>query len=241
MLKGRFSAISFALIIHAAIIFLVSYNLVIPTQKKITPKAINSFLYIPPKPAPPSDPLADDIVEQQQQKKSQKIIDSDKQQTSKEAPEAPAEQTEKSTITQAPATKKQPETPPRTASKKALKFSAIQQLEHLRQQLDQKTIEQQSFEYSQKKSASIMNGQPEPIRHSTTQLSKEEKNEQATYQMSSDLKIIKGNDGTCFIKKDLSTVGIEGVTSVESFSCGQSKFDKSFKAHMKKVLKKLGK
>ena len=53
--------------------------------------------------------------------------------------------------------------------------------------------------------------------------------------------IIKGDNGNCTLKKDLSNVGMTGITAFSSFKCGSTKMEKMYNAHMDEVLKKLGK
>ena len=86
-----------------------------------------------------------------------------------------------------------------------------------------------------------MHGTPTLVPHSTVTQSNDEKKKQATLSMSADKSIIKGDDGNCSLVEDLSVVGMEGVTAVSGFSCGETKFDKSFREHMNKVRTKLGK
>ncbi len=247
MLKGRFSAVILALILHAVLLLLISYTLVIPAPEKIPPKAIKSYLYTPPpvttlpEPIPSPEPKTEkEQVQKQQQHPTPTETEENPQQVVKSKKEKTPEQAkieiEKSEVSEPVAkTKSLPLTTPN------LVFTPQKQLDELKQRLDQQIIEQQIYQHNRRKSISVLDGTPEAVPHSTKQLTQEEKTEQTTYQMSSDLKTIKGDDGTCLIVQDLSNVGMVGVTAVQSFSCGQSKFDNSFKAHMKKVLKKLGK
>jgi len=126
-------------------------------------------------------------------------------------------------------------------AKAASSFSAFEQLSKLQSRINQKAMEQGLEQYQQHRSISIMHGDPVPVQHSKKQFSNEEKKKNRTNRLSSDLAIEKGDDGLCFVERDLTNVGMEGVKSVAAFSCGSSKFDKSFRAHMKKIRKKLGK
>jgi len=126
-------------------------------------------------------------------------------------------------------------------SKVTRSFSALEQLSKLQSRINQKAMEQGLEQYQQHRSISKMHGNPIPVQHSKKQLSKEEKKKNRTMRLSSDLAIEKGDDGLCFVERDLTNVGMEGVKSVSAFSCGSSKFDKSFRAHMKKIKEKLGK
>ncbi|MFT5759305.1 MAG: uncharacterized membrane protein YheB (UPF0754 family) [Alteromonadaceae bacterium] len=120
-------------------------------------------------------------------------------------------------------------------------FSALAQLNKLQSSINRESIQQGLQQYQQHRSVSVMHGEPIPVQHSSKQLSYEEKKTTNTTVLSDNVAIVKGDDGRCLIERDLSNVGMEGVTSVSSFACGSSKFDKSFRAHMKKIKEKLGK
>jgi len=120
-------------------------------------------------------------------------------------------------------------------------FSALNQLKKLQSSINQKAINRGLQQYQQHRSVSVMHGDPIPVQHSIKQLTEEEKKAAITTRLSNNVAIEKGDDGTCFVERDLSNVGMEGVKAVSAFSCGSSKFDKSFRAHMKKIREKLGK
>ncbi len=88
---------------------------------------------------------------------------------------------------------------------------------------------------------SIFNPKPTLVPHSTAVMSEDEKRKNATQTLGGGIKMIKGDNGTCFVERDLTSIGMDGLTSREGFNCGPSEFDKAFKSHMKKLKKKMGK
>ena len=128
---------------------------------------------------------------------------------------------------------------PKQLSKKT--FSAHKQLSKLRSQLNQQIMTQEYSAQSETRSHSAMHLAPKPVPHSVPILSQEQKDKANTTSYSSDTNITKYENGTCMVEQDLSSVGIAGVKSQQYFACGESKFDKSFREHMKKVQAKLGK
>jgi len=130
----------------------------------------------------------------------------------------------------------------KSATKKAVnKYSALKQLEQLRSKLKEKMFENEAFEYSRPRTGSVMHGIPIPVPTSIIPLTREQKKAKNTTRFSDGLSVTKNDNGTCTIERDLSNVGIEGVTALSSVSCGISKDKKDFRLHMEKVLKKLGK
>jgi hypothetical protein len=69
----------------------------------------------------------------------------------------------------------------------------------------------------------------------------EKEREKNTKNMGAGIAITKGDDGRCSVTQDMSAYGLSEGSSVQFFSCGESKFDKSFREHMKAVKEKLGK
>ena len=85
---------------------------------------------------------------------------------------------------------------------------------------------------------SVMHGEQIPVPHSNKQLTPEQEREKNTTKMSDDISITKYDNGICIIEREQFLGSpVEGSSSV--FFCGKSKFDQSFREHMKKVQKKL--
>ena len=235
MKKGTFSAILISLIFHIAIFALLyNHKMTPPTSNQTEKLAIKSYLYVKPKeakkplsiPVTPNKPV--EIVEEKS------VLEQEQENMPKqsEVPPEQGPQIEKPLDAQTTAHQKGP---------KSRSFSSYKSLQSLRKSLDEKVKNQAYSNYSRQKSASILDGQPELIPHSVIKPDAEEIKEQNTIQLSSDIAIRKKDDGTCIIEQDLSNVGIEGHKAVSMFECGESKFDKGFREHMKKVAKKLGK
>ncbi|MEW6989994.1 hypothetical protein AADZ91_04825 [Colwelliaceae bacterium 6441] len=240
MLKGRSKAIVYSLLTHAVIFWLISQTVTIPAKKnEIKPKAIQSFLYTPPaKEITPTEDTSKEVTE------TIKAVEI----TQKDVSEKPSSASNVQDITQAPETALSPEAlkihkedEPLTTVKPKSKFSAYGQLKNLSERLNDDFFKQENIELNTPNTGSVMHGKPTLVPHSAKQLTSEEIKKTTSKQISSDMVITKGDDGSCSIERDLSVVGIEGVKSVEGFACGKSKFDKSFSDHMKKVRTKLGK
>ncbi|MDO6444630.1 hypothetical protein Q4493_02460 [Colwellia sp. 1_MG-2023] len=242
MLKGYYQTILLSLAVHIVIFYLISLTTAVPSlTRDTTPQAIKSFLYVPPK---QENTSAHEQVDSRTQEAPQTDIE----------PITIPQERPKSVIAETSSELEIVEQPTKNPEKTTTKnidnpvvnqpprnFSAFSQLNNLQKNLNNKIIEQESYRYSQKKSASILDGSPNLVPHSTKQLTTDEIKKKTSQQISSDIQITKGDDGRCTIERDLTAVGIEGVKSVEGFNCGKSKFDKNFQEHMKKVLKKLGK
>lgn len=117
-------------------------------------------------------------------------------------------------------------------------FSSYKQLENLRKSIKEKVMAEGVATHQQFRSPSIMHGAQIPVPHSSQQLTWEQAHEQNTLKMSGDISITKNDNGTCIIEREQFLGSpVEGSTSV--FSCGESKFDKSFREHMRKVQNKI--
>jgi hypothetical protein len=211
------------------------------TPEKVSPpiKAIKSYLYIKPRP-PKKDVIPElvketkiDVVETKPKEKNgmKTVITSEKTPINKE----------KNSDTIIPPSSEKDNEKSLNERVAAPSFSALEQLSKLRNNINKQAVQKGLQQYQQHRSVSAMHGTPVPVQHSRTQPTDEEKKQAATTQFSDNVAIRKGDDGLCFVERDLSNVGMEGVKSVSAFACGSSKFDKSFRAHMKKINEKLGK
>jgi hypothetical protein len=226
---------------------MISQTVITPKVKnKPKPKAIKSYIYTPPKVEKLSKPpiLIEEVTESVAENTTtteSKIKENKKKQV--ETPKESIEPVESIKTNEPIETTEKKEVPVKSVTPKKAKrsFSAYGQLKNLQKDLDDKMFEQENNNYNQPNTGSIMHSKPTLVPHSNIQITAEEKVKKASKQISSDMTITKGDDGSCFIKRDLGSVGMEGITSVESFACGKSKFDKSFQDHMKKVRAKLGK
>lgn len=116
--------------------------------------------------------------------------------------------------------------------------SAYKQLNNLRNTINAKAISQELAELQQFRSPSVMHGTQTAVPHSFVKLTPEQDRHKSTTKMSNDISITKNEDGSCTIDRaQFLGSPVEGSSS--SFACGESKFDKSFREHMKKVQEKL--
>jgi len=120
------------------------------------------------------------------------------------------------------------------ASKEKASFSSYQQLDKLRATINKQILAQESAELQRFRSASTVHGEQVPVPHSALQLTPEQKQEKKTTRMSDAISITKYDNGLCTLeRKQFLSSPIEG--SYAAFTCGENKFDKSFREHMKKV------
>ena len=124
---------------------------------------------------------------------------------------------------------------------KIKKFSAYHQLNKLKNAMNKNMIQEDIYQYQQRKSASLMHETQETVLHSNMSVDVDKEKADRTTNYSAGMSITKNDNGTCSVTEDLSNVGMQGLSSTQFFDCGESKDEKYFKEHMKKVLKKLGK
>jgi hypothetical protein len=139
------------------------------------------------------------------------------------------------------------ETQPKTSKPKPLpepaqrKLDSFIQLQKLRSQLNQNPIPNTNNPYQSYQPPSVFNTNTKSVPHSVPLKNEEKEREKNTKNMGAGIEITKSDDGTCSITQDMSAYGLSEGSSTQYFSCGESKFDKSFREHMKKVTNKLGK
>lgn len=242
MFKKGYITLLLSLLLHVVIVLLLNnlQTIKVPNTKT-KPTAIKSYIYHPP--VRKIKQIKEQIV--QPEIAITKIEETKKIQTPPKVEETPLQpkrkQSESKVAVKAPV-KKSPSVSKhvKTTLNKPQTLS-YKSLNKLRQQIQQNNFESITKDRLKPNTGSIMHGTPTLVPHSIIPLSNEDKQKQATLSMSADKSIIKGDDGNCSLVEDLSVVGIPGVTAVSSFSCGESKHDKSFRKHMNKVIKKLGK
>lgn len=248
VIKGSIKSLYLAIFVHIVILVLISFAVKTPKPKEQKAKAINSYLYTPKRSTKHINSQTNTAA-QTVNNTVQENVNTTKSNNSKPPVTTTSEVKKPLPISEKPNETKHNKTVKKQTSKKfkplrkanTKTLSPLQQLGKLKTSLNEKFIEQEMLTQFRRRSASVLDGEPIAVPHSTKQITEEEKRKQATINMSSGLTITKGDDGSCTVIRDLSEVGMEGLTSVEGFSCGQSKFDKNFKSHMKNVLKKLGK
>ncbi len=236
------------------LLLLGSYHTVIeiPKEKPITP--IKSYLYQQPKPK--SEPQKVESKPEQEQEQEQNVAATNSEQInaqkSKEnqspPPTDPAPKIEQESAPLVDNANTQQNNNQHVSAldldnktKTTRSAFSINQLSKLRESINEQHYQQVELERAQPNSGSILHGTPKLVPHSQVQESADEKRKNATSSVGPSKQIIKGDDGSCTLVEDLSTVGMEGITAVSSFSCGETKFNRNFREHMEKVRAKLGK
>jgi len=130
--------------------------------------------------------------------------------------------------------------PVQTENKK-VSFSALSLLSNLSKKLDEQSIELAIKDRNRSLAAKIMAGIAPIVPHSVTEETLAEQASKTALSMNyyADAVIFKDDDGICTQIRDLSKVGMEGLTEIRRSRCGPSKFDKSFKKHMSAVIDKV--
>ncbi len=118
------------------------------------------------------------------------------------------------------------------------KFSAYKQLNALKKSINDKIVEQSFQQQQEFRSPSVMHGKPIPVPHSQIKLTPSQIKEKNTVRVSDSLSITKHDNGTCTIERK-QFLGSPVLESVAMMACGESKFDKNFREHMKKVQQKI--
>lgn len=244
ILKKRYLSIVVSLLVHVvfalSLLFISNKQTVVQNIK--TDKAIKSFLYkLPEKlrvkkseiaPVKQQEPLQEIkpiVKENFSNKLVNKVIE--------ETINKEIETSQTSNLASAPSNTKVEHAP---KASKVIKrnYSTIHQLDNLRDAINKQIVEQSVSQRQQFKSASLMHGEQTPVPHSKKQLTPEQIRESKTTKMSDDISITKYDNGLCTIeRKKFIGSPVEGSTS--AFSCGESKFDQSFRKHMEKVRDKL--
>jgi hypothetical protein len=257
LLKKHFLTIFVSLLVHLILALLLFFATEIQPPKKveITKKAIKSYLYNMPAKANVIKPIVvkTDVIQNSKPKKvnvpktSTKIAAKTVAKPLKNKSQSPSIQ--KDPVNQAvPVVKSvaKPIVKPLASSKAMLinkepvekSYSSYQQLKSLRSSLNKKMRNDSFSDLQQFRSPSVMTGNQIPVPHSNQQLTREEKRKKTTKRMSNDISITKNDDGTCIIERE-QFLGSPIEGSVSAFACGESKFDKSFREHMKKVQDKI--
>lgn len=239
--KKHSLAISVSIFVHlflALILFLASEEQQ-PKHIPITKKAIQSYLYkMPAKPVivepeiiiETSEVTPTKEVKKEVKPKQVKQVNKKQVETIKESSLKPSKANEDN---KASLSSLKPEKNSAPAN-----FSSYKQLEKLRNSINKQMLEKTPSAYQQYRTPSVMHTDQNTVPHSTIQLTLEQERENKTIKMSDDISITKYDNGVCTIeRKQFLGSPVEGSTS--AFSCGESKFDKSFREHMKKVRDKI--
>lgn len=230
MLKGsnttKLFPVIISVILHILLILALIYSSIeSPTALKATQQiqrpAIQSFLYI--KPQKPIKKVASSISKPKQSSQPIKRNNKLEKQHSLATTQTKtvAKQTDKTSTVQV----------------KTQHFSAYGQLSQLRKKLDMQNRNQAFNESTKHRGLSIMHENPEAVPKTLVPLTQDQEKKLNTSRthMSS---ITKNDDGTCTIQRE-KMLGIPVRATTAYFGCGESKYDKNFRRHMKEVTNKL--
>lgn len=247
MLTGRFNAILISIVIHILIFVLLAKTTVVPslsTNEKPIP--LNSYIYTPPS---KSDPVAIEEPEPEIEPDVTPQEPNEPTVSSIEQPEPSAAQEETTNSNEMAEASNQeipvePTPPIDSASQQPVKASnanAWQMLESLNKEQDEAYFQSQEYLRTRPNSGSVMHGEPTLVPHSVVRPTQEEIINSRSQDVGGGATVVKGDNGNCTITRDLSHVGMEGITSVEGFSCGETKQQRAFREHMAKFRERYGK
>lgn len=244
MINGSSKAIWLSVVIHLIVIYLLSSAVTTHVSyPQSDPKPIESYIYVPPKKeAQEQQAVPDDKPEPaQQETKPEEETKTEPEPVTELVEEPVGTETVTKNTTENIAEQQQSDAVPPPTNKPFSASRALNQLRALNDDLDEKMFNEVTIDRNRPNTGSPMHGQPRYVPHSVQQQSKEEKRKAATQNLGAGIQMVKGDDGICYVERDLGAVGMEGLKSVEGFSCGPNKQDKAFKEHMKKWAKKYGK
>jgi hypothetical protein len=258
VLNGRYTTIVISIVLHILILIALVYSSADsknPSEKPKAKPAIKSYIYRPVKPTTPKTaPIVKPLFKPEPEKKIIKEIKEIKEKLThvKATPNIKKSNKVNTKIVLPEADKQEgkllpgPPLPnllpkassnllPKTLPQK--KFSAREQLSRLRSSINNSITNDAYKEHTQVRSNSIMHGEPFPVPHSKIQVTEEEKRKKNTSYTGHNT-ITKNDNGSCTIHREqMLGSPIEATTS--GFACGESKFDKNFRQHMKKVRDKV--
>ncbi len=206
-------------------------------------KAIKSYLYKKPvKKVQPVQAPTEKVTESQPTAptKIAKPLETKPPKTKTAEPKPKAKQTKQAAkVTPQSPTKSSPQTAQdlKAAQPQTKSLSAYGQLNKLRNSINQQILEKDFQEYQAVRSHSKMHAQPFPVPHSEVQLTPDQIKEKNTSNYGGGT-ITKLDNGLCIIERE-QFIGSPVEASTSAFNCGESKFDASFREHMKKVQEKL--
>jgi hypothetical protein len=265
VLKGNYTTVIYSLLVHGLLFFIIfiaqpKKQHSVQSLAKVVP--IKSFIYYAPKLAEPVATVTDEprvettppaIIEtkkspekkhQEQPKEQQNLFDKDAEKATKLATDSSKlNHSTETVITTLPAEKKPAfsSQPPPLPKPMKRKLDSFTQLQNLRSKLNQRAINNADNPYRNYQAPSAFNTENKSVPHSVPLKDEEKERKKRTKNMGAGIAITKGEDGRCSITQDLSVYGLSEGSSTQFFACGESKFDQSFRAHMKKVKAKIGK
>lgn len=260
MRKGTYTAVLLSLLVHG-LIFLVLFITQSNKQKIVRPASksalIKSFIYYAPKldkaelkvietKPPEKETLIEDLPVAKKDHREAKTKHASQPENTEKSIEKSLEQPFNDAVSKVIELPKAPDktSPPRPLPEPEptkSKLDSFTQLQRLRSKLNQNSVSNTANPYQSYQPPSIFNTDVKTVPHSVPLKDKEQARDKNTKNMGAGIAMTKGDDGRCSITQDLSAYGLSEGSSTQFFSCGESKFDKSFREHMKKVKNKLGK
>jgi hypothetical protein len=256
--KGTFTAVLLSLIVHSLILFVIfvtqsGKQKIVKSPSKNAP--IKSFIYYAPKldktqlktiKTKPLEKeiLIEDLPAATKDHKNAKTKYVSKPKNTDKLIDKALEKTFNDTISKVI---ELPKARPKTSQPEPLseptrrKLDSFMQLQRLRSKLNQNSVSNTDNPYQSYQPPSIFNTDVKTVPHSVPLKDKAQTREKNTKNMGAGIAITKGDDGRCSITQNLSAYGLNEGSSRQFFSCGESKFDKHFRKHMKKVKVKLDK
>ncbi|SES64403.1 hypothetical protein [Thalassotalea agarivorans] len=217
-----------AMLLHGALfvwLLLSPHTAITPSNTAVTP--IESYLYQPPEIPEPN-------IESPKPVKEETIVTKEiHQQVSTTAPQIETNEEQLPAVTSEDVATADVNEDAVTVPR----FDAINALQSLKKK---QAVAPEYGSVNTNQNASVFNPQPQSVSPSLgTPLTDREKQEQRTTHYGAvGQKIIKGDDGRCSLVQDLSFVGMEGITAVQSFACGETKMERDFRMHMQQYKKK---
>ena len=252
MLTGRYTAIIISLVVHVLILVFLAKTTVVPSlDQQLKPAPLKSYIYTPPAPAneitiieapdiEPKEEQPEKAVENQPPEDSKPQLEPAAKRVVHESVQESQPESEENSHTESIA---QDTTTESTTTQKSnpANASAWQMLEALNKEKDEAFFNAQEFSRSRPNTGSIMHGTPTLVPHSTIRPTKEEIINATSQHVGGGSVVTKGDNGNCTITSDLSHVGMEGITAVSGFRCGETKQNRAFREHMAKFRARVGK
>lgn len=258
MIKGyytpKLNAITLSIGLHIVLLLALVYGsrtslLVTHKDKRlkapVRQQAINSFLYIKPQTTKVSSPSSRQVLATINNPATSSITKINRPVTKQNANRYTTAESKEVVERQSLIQKKNNEA--KIVAKNTVKnkintskqklFSPYGNLINLRNSLDEKNRIHAFEELTKHRSLSVMHDNPEAVPNTQIPLTEDEKNYLSTSR-SHVSSITKNDNGTCTIRRE-QMLGSPVLANTAHFSCGESKFDQSFRLHMKEVTDKL--
>ena len=238
--QRNYTSIAISVFVHlllACLLVFIAENEQVKPEKNVK-KAIKTYLYYIPTKKMPTKKVELKPVIQELKIEENKEMPKQNPPTEVEIKKEENKSIVKPKETNTSITQVEPNLKPKAQKPTQASFSSYKQLKNLRSVINDKAMAKELAELQQFRSPSAMHGAQTAVPHSFAKLTPEQERHKSTIKMSNDISITKNEDGSCTIDRE-QFLGSPVEGSSSSFACGESKFDKSFREHMKKVQEKL--